>query len=209
MVAVEIDPECCRRLEALPAAPGRLQVVHGDILASHGLLPWQRAPLRLVGNLPYYLSSPILRWTLAQGGERVADAHYMLQREVAERLAAGPGSRRYGLLSVLARAAAEVEILRRLAPGAFRPPPEVESAFVRLRPRADARPLQGAELRPIEVAFAHRRKTLARALRYGGWHAHQIAQACSVAGVDPGERAERLDVAAWRRLAAALPEPRT
>lgn len=204
IVAVEVDPECCASLER-SAAGQRLQVIHADVLEADDRIPWDRAPFRIVGNLPYNVSSPILRWTAERRG-RLTDAHYMLQLEVAERLAAVTGTRDYGYLSVLVQARFRVEILLRLSPGAFRPPPRVDSAFVRLLPR----PPRGAAADPeswlpvAAAAFGHRRKTLVNALALGGWDKEGAIAACAAVGVDPQSRAERLTPADFARLAAAL-----
>ncbi len=204
VVAVEIDPECAALLEDLGAR--NLTVVNADILA-HPTLPWVTGSLRLVGNLPYNVSSPILRLT-AHNHDRVIDAHYMLQEDVAERVAAPPGSRDYGLLSVLLQWHYECRVVQRLSPGAFRPPPRVRSAFVRLvrRDPVGGGPIDAHQRRVLESAFAHRRKTLSRALRYGGWDPAAIAEGLCLAQVEPRTRAEQLSPERFARLAAALPE---
>lgn len=119
---------------------------------------------RVVGNLPYYIGSPLLRRVLALHAGAV-DAHLMLQEEVAERVASPPGSKKYGILSVLAQLVAEVSIPLRLGPQFFVPPPEVHSAVLRLRFR---RPAVSVDLSAftvfLERAFSHRRKTLANNL---------------------------------------------
>lgn len=204
VVAVEVDPECCARLQELERNE-RLEIIHGDILDSDSRIPWDRAPLRAVGNLPYNVSGPILRWT-AERRAMLQDAHYMLQLEVAERIAATPGGRRYGYLSVLLQACFSVRLLVRLSPGAFRPTPRVDSAFVRLAPLADESQTSSADswLPVAEAAFAHRRKTLANALALGGWDRRHVEAACGRAGIDPRDRAERLTAADFARLAAEL-----
>lgn len=203
ILAVEIDPACCERLEPLVAeSEGRLRVENLDVLEADDRIPWEEGPFRLVGNLPYNVSSPVLRWTVERF-DQVVDAHYMLQREVAERVATDPGGRTYGYLSVMVQAGFEVDLLERLSPGAFRPQPKVESAFVRLRPRDEA-PGDRGWLAVARAAFAHRRKKLSNALALGGWSSDQIASACAASGVDPDDRAERLAPEDYRRLAAAL-----
>lgn len=208
VVAVEVDAACCELLAALPAGADRLRVIHADILDADEQIPWEAGPFRAVGNLPYYVSSPILRWTARQG-ERLVDAHYTVQLEVAERVVAPAGSRAYGLLSVLVQSAFEAHLLRRLPPGAFRPPPRVESAFLRLQPRsaADRPPDPAGWIFVAEAAFAHRRKKLANALALAGFAAERVAGACRKAGVDPGARAERLSPEDFARLGAALGSP--
>ena len=132
----------------------------------------------------------------------------MLQREVAERLAAPPGSRVYGMLSVLAQAACDVELALRVPPGAFRPPPKVESAVVRLRPRSEPRVPVALERRfrqVVRAAFAQRRKTLANALAAGLSVPSDVAREAATAdGVDPGRRAETLGIEEFVSLAGRL-----
>lgn len=204
VVAVEVDPECCVRLGGLVGV-GELEVIGADVLAADDAIPWERGPFRVVGNLPYNVSSPILRWTVAHR-ESVRDAHYMLQAEVAERVEAGPGSRTYGLLSVLVQAAYEPRILQRLPPGAFRPPPRVDSAFLRLVPRdCAALPADLARWIPAaEAAFTHRRKTIRNALRLGGFPTEAVDSALDRVGIDPRARAEQLDVETFASLGREL-----
>jgi len=228
VVAVEIDPDCCRRLDELrgrleelpgrledgprddrtPHGPSRgLQVIQGDILeVSVGDLPVE-APARLIGNLPYHLSSPILRWTARQR-RHVVDAHYMLSADVARRALASPDDPERSLLSVRLQWHFDGTLLKTLGPGAFRPPPEVDSAFVRLRPRAaPACQASEAHLRAVlSAAFAHRRKTLSRSLRLADWESGVVDEALAAAGIPPRARAQELDLDRFAALAAALPE---
>lgn len=204
LVAVEVDPDCCERLRPLVEA-GALELVESDVLEADESIPWERGPFRVVGNLPYNVSSPILRWTVERRS-RLLDAHYMLQAEVADRVAAPPGSRTYGLLSVLVQAAFEPRVLQRLSPGAFRPAPRVDSAFVCLEPvsggghAADLPLWIGA----AEAAFTHRRKTVQNALRLAGYETERVRVALERVGVDPASRAERLDVSTFARLGREL-----
>jgi len=165
--------------------------------------------LRVAGNLPYNVASPIL-FELADlyaRGLPIADATVMLQREVATRLAAAPGTGEYGVLSVLMQHVAGVEVLLKLPAGAFRPAPKVLSALVRLRfhrpdpPVADPIVLAGV----VQAVFTRRRKTLANALRaYEPAARGSIARVLSAAALDGGRRPETLTVAEFARLADAL-----
>jgi 16S rRNA (adenine1518-N6/adenine1519-N6)-dimethyltransferase len=132
----------------------------------------------------------------------------MLQREVAERLAAPPGGKVYGALSVLTQAVCDVELALRVPPGAFRPPPQVDSAVVRMVPRRQARVPPELEARFREVvraAFASRRKTLANALSGRlGLSLKKVREAAELSGVDPGRRAETLTIEEFRSLTARL-----
>jgi 16S rRNA (adenine1518-N6/adenine1519-N6)-dimethyltransferase len=164
VVAVEIDAGLARRLRE--AAPPNVDVRLGDALAMdlRSLVP---PGSRLVGNLPYFVSSPLLRRILDLH-DHVHDAHVMLQEEVARRTASPPGGRSHGILSVLYALWADTDLPLRFPPGAFRPPPRVHSALLRARfrarPRAEIDDLPAFE-RFLQTAFAHRRQTLEKNLR--------------------------------------------
>jgi 16S rRNA (adenine1518-N6/adenine1519-N6)-dimethyltransferase len=161
----------------------------------------------VVGNLPYSVSKPILERLLAAHAS-LDVAVLMLQREVAERLAAQPGGRAYGALTVFWQCWAEVTPLLVVPPGAFRPPPAVESAVVRATFRAASRvPLDddAAFARLVRAAFGQRRKTLANALRGGGLgSAARIGEALDRAAIDGARRAETLTLEEFARLADGL-----
>ncbi len=146
----------------------RSTVIHSDVLqVDFTALAGDGRPLRLVGNLPYNLSSPILFHALDHAAA-IRDMHFMLQKEVVDRMAAGPGSKVYGRLSVMLQAYCHGEPLFDVPPGAFRPPPKVDSAVVRLVPRAPAhdrhRRSAATFARVVRAAFGQRRKTLRNAL---------------------------------------------
>jgi 16S rRNA (adenine1518-N6/adenine1519-N6)-dimethyltransferase len=168
--------------------------------------PGSTPRLAVTGNLPYHLSSPIL-FSLLDAAPSVRRAVFLLQREVAERLAAGPGTRDFGLLSVLLQRHAEVEVARRVPAGAFWPPPKVESAVLcaRFHPPAEAVLDEGRFRRLVKAGFGQRRKTLRNALEA----AHvappeELAAALEAAGIDPGRRGETLSVREWAALERAL-----
>ena len=161
----------------------------------------------VVGNLPYSVSKPIVTALHAARGSIDVMA-LMLQREVAERLAAPPGGKVYGALSVLTQAGCEVELALRVPPGAFRPPPQVDSAVVRLTPRVESRvpaAMEGRFREVVRAAFGRRRKTLPNALSEGLrvplTHARE---ATARAGVDPARRAETLTIEEFVALTARL-----
>uniref|UniRef100_UPI0026144F23 ribosomal RNA small subunit methyltransferase A n=1 Tax=uncultured Cardiobacterium sp. TaxID=417619 RepID=UPI0026144F23 len=156
--------------------------------------------LRLVGNLPYNLSSPILFHCLAQR-QHIHDMHYMLQKEVVDRITAAPGSKTWGRLSLMAQLWCETTALFDIPPDAFDPPPKVDSAVVRLVPRA-APAWQIDDLatfdETVRLAFAQRRKMLRKTF------AHWLtADDLAALAIDPTARAETLDGAAFARLANA------
>jgi 16S rRNA (adenine1518-N6/adenine1519-N6)-dimethyltransferase len=192
---VEIDRDLAAAL-ATRFPPERLRIHQADALAFDfsALGP----DLRVVGNLPYNISSPLL-FQLAGIAGCLRDCHFMLQREVVDRIAAAPGGRVYGRLSVMLQYRFHVERLLGVPAGAFRPAPKVESAFLRLVPH---RPLPStardervfAEV--VARSFGQRRKTLRNALR------EMIgADELAALGVDPGRRAETLPVEAFVRIA--------
>jgi 16S rRNA (adenine1518-N6/adenine1519-N6)-dimethyltransferase len=153
--------------------------------------------LRVVGNLPYNISSPIL-FHLAEFAEHILDMHFMLQKEVVDRMAAAPGTPDYGRLSAMLQARFRVAKLFTVPPGAFNPPPKVDSAIVRLAPLpADVVPYKDAQ-RYAEIvarAFGQRRKTLRNTLK-GLVEAHVM----EALGIDPQRRGETLSVAEFARL---------
>jgi len=200
LAAVEIDSELAAGLRRV--APPNVEVLTADALALD-LRPLLSDGTRLVGNLPYYVSSPLLRRFL-DWRTRLRDAHVMLQEEVAERVAAGPGSRDYGILSILYALWADVEIVVRLPPEAFRPPPKVRSAVVRARfraePRAPVTDLKGFE-RLLRQSFAHRRRTLENNLRDSYPNLKEYLRFLDIEGT---RRAETLSVVEFARLYTAL-----
>jgi 16S rRNA (adenine1518-N6/adenine1519-N6)-dimethyltransferase len=206
LVAVEVDRDLAADLER--TAPRNVQVVTGDFLAVdvRALFPAESGPIRVVGNLPYNISTPILSRlvALSDAGRFVSDATVMLQREVADRLAAGPGSRDYGVLSVLVQLHAEISRALVLPPGAFRPPPQVTSAVVRLVFREPA--VRPADPRLFEqmvrALFMQRRKTLANALKpFADTQSRSAAEAVAKAGLDPRRRPETLGLPELSELA--------
>jgi 16S rRNA (adenine1518-N6/adenine1519-N6)-dimethyltransferase len=209
VVAVEIDRDLAALLPA--RVPATVRVVEGDFLDVdlQELLRAEPHPVRVIGNLPYNVSSPILFKLLhaADEGRRFRDATLMLQKEVADRLIARPGTSDYGSLAIQVALLADVERLLTLPPGAFRPPPKVTSAVVRLtfRPRlADVGDPAVFE-RIVRGAFLQRRKTLLNALRPVADAMGQSApELIERAGVDPGKRPEALTVLEMARLSRAV-----
>ena len=200
---VEIDADVVPALAARCAGRGELRVHRADALEfDFRALRGTGAPLRLVGNLPYNVSTPLLFHFIAQI-DAVADMHFMLQREVVARMAAAPGSGDYGRLTVMLAPHVAVERLFDIGTGAFKPPPRVVSTFFRLHPHAQPpfdRGSHAAFARVVAAAFSHRRKTLRNALD-GVLGAAEI----EAAGVDPGARAETLTPAQFGDLARRLP----
>ncbi len=208
VIAVENDRELVPVLQAQLAGQPAAQVLQANALTLDlGALAGGGA-LKVVGNLPYNIASPLLFRLLDQRA-CVTSATLMLQRELAERLAAGPGSRTYGAPSVICQRLAEVRRCFLVGRGAFHPQPRVESMVIQLRPRpAAAGPAvaEGHFRQVVHHAFGHRRQTLRRSLgrAYG---AAQAALALQQAQLDPGLRPEQLDLEQFEILARHLPPP--
>lgn len=205
LVAVELDPLLARQLRA--RAPAHVEVVEADALTVD-LAALAPQGTRLVGNLPYYVSSPLLRRFLELRG-RLRDMHVMLQEEVARRVASPPGSKEYGILSVLYALWTDAEVAARFPPGAFRPPPKVSSALLRAgfrpSPRADVPDPAGFE-RFLQTAFARRRRTLENNLQDSY---PKLKEYFKFLNLEGSRRAETLSVvefaALWRALKGAMP----
>lgn len=202
LTVIEFDRDLIFPLTEAARAHGTLEVIHRDVLTvDFSALAHNGGPIRLVGNLPYNLSTPILFHALEHAAA-IRDMHFMLQKEVVDRMAAEPGSKVYGRLSVMLQAYCQVTPLFTVPPGAFRPPPKVDSAVVRLVPRDPA----SIEVRDpakfeavVRDAFGQRRKTLRNALSQ-----QCDAAAIEAAGVRPDARAEQIAVADFVRLANSL-----
>jgi 16S rRNA (adenine1518-N6/adenine1519-N6)-dimethyltransferase len=205
VVAVERDERAVAALrEIAEHYPGHLDIVAGDALTFDPRPHIERGPMRIVANLPYNIATPLLvSWISAEPWPPWYDAAIlMFQREVAERIAAAPGSKSYGRLSVLVQWRCEARILFDVHPSAFVPPPKVTSSLVRLMPRQDPLPCDRAVLENVtQAAFGQRRKMLRQSLRSLGADAFALL---SAAGLNPTARAEDIPVAGFVALARAL-----
>lgn len=195
LIAVEIDRALAAQLRQRFAHRNTVSIVEADVLDVN-LGELASGPFRLVGNVPYYITTPILFHALER--PRPERAVYLVQREVADRIVASPGSKEYGALSVNVQSVAVPRILFRVAPGSFQPPPKVESAVVRIDPRPD--PVLRSEEetdfgRFVQDVFGMRRKQLQRILRTL-WSAssEDIDAALRSAGIEPSARPETLSV---------------
>ena len=204
LIAIELDRNLASHLRSeFPT----VEVIEADILGVDlDALRTSAEKLHVVGNLPYYITSPILLH-LFQHSDSIANAVLMMQREVADRVAASPGSRDYGLLSATAQLYASIEHILTLPPTAFMPPPEVHSSVVRLtmRPRfAELGVAPEIFLPFLRQGFAQKRKTLGKNLRAAGFDTIRIAEALTKADIPPAARAEELSLehmaALWRGL---------
>ena len=217
LVALEVDPTLAARLRERFQGAAHVEIleadaIHHDYAGLPGLRPDPAGRVLVVGNLPYSVGTAILTALLTAGPSiaRVApmEMALMLQREVAERVAAAPGSRTYGSLSVLSQLAAEVRVAFSVPPGAFRPPPQVDSAVIHLR-ALPAPPVAvgdaGRFRTGVRAAFSQRRKTLANALASGlRLPVGRLKDVLAATGIDPARRAETLSLAEFARLAEKL-----
>ena len=207
VTAIEIDHDLVSR--AQKHLPHNANVVRGDALSQdyRALMP---RGSRLVGNLPYAISSPLLRRILDHR-DHFADAHLMLQKEVAERVASPPGSRAYGILSVFFALWSDVTIVQRLRPGDFAPPPKVDSAVIHCRfltkPRYEIKDVNALE-NLVRLSFTQRRRTIENNLRL---RYPDLKHYFKSVGISEVRRAETLTAAEFVRLAEVLPtaEPPT
>ena len=205
VVAIEVDGALCAHLRETLRARPNFQLIEGDALAfDYALVP---SPFLVVANLPYYVSTPLL-FRLLEQRKRIDRMALMLQEEVAVRLAAAPGGREYGALSIAAQLWCDVRVAFKVSASCFRPKPQVGSAVVALTPLAQPRVAVRDEkvfFKVVRGGFAHRRKALLNSLRDEGFAAAPTAAALEKTGIDPRRRAETLSLAEFAALAATLP----
>lgn len=199
LTVIELDRDLAARLRKRP----ELEVIESDVLqVDFAALAQRRGQkLRIVGNLPYNISTPIL-FHLLREVEQVVDQHFMLQKEVVDRMAAAPGSKDYGRLSVMLQWRYDIESVLDVPPESFDPPPRVDSAVVRMQPLAPAHAVDAALLEElVRVAFSQRRKLLRNTL--GRW----LEERGFDGEFDLQRRAEEVPVAGYLGLVAALMSP--
>lgn len=199
LTAVELDRDLIPLLQRKSAGIGELTLVNKDVLdfdlAQLELAP----PFRLVGNLPYNISTPLM-FHLLKSSALISDMIFMLQKEVAQRIIAGPHNKHYGKLTVMMQYFCASEYLFDVAPACFSPPPKVDSAVIRLRPHATiAQPVVVEELeKVVSAAFNQRRKTISNSLK------NQVDRSTmSELGIDPSARAENLTLNDFIQLTRA------
>lgn len=206
VVAIELDAPLVKALESLRGEHSNLEVVAGDVLALDLEQIIGEERFRVYGNLPYYITSPILH-RLFESADRIESIHIVIQLEVATRLVARPGRRAYGYLSVLTQFYTQPEIAFRIPPGAFRPPPQVASALVAMRLPGERARLgihdESAFLRFVQRCFAQKRKTLANNLRAMA-NAKRVQAALATLKLNPAVRAEELSLDQFASLFAHI-----
>ncbi|MBI4588596.1 MAG: ribosomal RNA small subunit methyltransferase A [Candidatus Rokubacteria bacterium] len=212
LLALEVDEALIAALRSELASRPHVEIRQADARRFEyrtlpALRPSPQGRVVVIGNLPYSASKAILE-QLVEARTAVSEMVLTLQKEVAERVAAEPGSKRYGALSVLTQLYCDVRVVMTIPPGAFRPPPEVDSAVLHLRvlpaprvPVANEREFR----RVVKAAFSQRRKNLANALAGGlGCGLATARQRVAAAGIDPRRRAETLFLNEFSRLSAPL-----
>ena len=197
LTAIELDRDLVPRLQQDSRAIGNLEVINADILEFRLESLGANGKLRIVGNLPYNISTPLL-FHLLESVAIIEDMHFMLQKEVAQRIVAAPGDPHYGRLSVMLQYRCTCQYLFEVLPGSFRPAPKVDSAVIRLLP-LDAPAQDVGDYATfsniVQTAFGQRRKTIANSLK--ALIPRQVIVACDI---DPGLRAENLTPDDFARL---------
>ena len=209
LIAIEADPRLAANLqEAVRAQPGEwpgVEVVSGDVLELD-LAKLAGGRFRVYGNLPYYITSPILH-QLFNSADQISSIHVVMQLEVAERVVAAPGCREYGYLSAACQFYTRPKLALRNPPGAFHPPPKVKSALVQMALPGEGASLGVADeakfLKFIQLCFSHKRKTLRNNLLTiaSDQRIHEILASC---GLRPDARAEQLSLTHFAALFAAI-----
>ncbi len=204
VIAIEVDPDLYRHLQATLADRPALDLRLGDALA----FPFKTLPTGtvVVANLPYYLSTPLL-FALLEARECLSRLVVMVQTEVARRIVAAPGHADYGVLSVLLQCWTSPTLAFRVSPTCVRPRPDVGSSVLAVRIRSEpAAPISDTQhfTRVVRAAFAHRRKTVTNSLRDEGFAQEAVQAALPQAGVAPGRRAETLSILEFAALAETL-----
>ena len=206
LLAIELDPKLLPTLRKQTAALPNVRVVEGDILALDLAQLTAHERFSVYGNLPYYITSPIVH-RLLEHADLLDAALLVVQLEVAARIAARPGSRDYGYLSAFTQFYADAEILLRIPPGAFQPPPKVDSALLVLRPPGQRRVLgiedEAGFIGFLKVCFAHKRKTLRNNLRalVTSEQAASVLRKCAIA---ESARAEEIGLRQFAHIFAAI-----
>ena len=201
LTAIELDRDLVPILEQRAPAFGQLEVINADILEFELSSIANTRKFRLVGNLPYNISTPLM-FHLLESADLIEDMHFMVQKEVAQRIVAVPGDSSYGRLSVMLQCRCLCQYLFDVAPTCFRPPPKVDSAVIRLLPLERPKYAIGdaaSFARIVQTAFSQRRKTISNSLK-----SLLDRETITDCGIDPGLRAENLEIADFAKLSRAL-----
>jgi 16S rRNA (adenine1518-N6/adenine1519-N6)-dimethyltransferase len=200
LIAIELDRDLVPVLQRESERYGKLEVINADILEFELASLGEDRKFRLIGNLPYNISTPLM-FHMLKSISRIEDMHFMVQKEVALRMVAGPGNNHYGRLSVMLQYRCDCQHLFDVGPESFSPPPKVDSAVVRMTPLAEPAHDIGDEkifLAIVQAAFGQRRKTISNSLR------SQVSrETISACGIDPSLRAENLTIGDFAKLSRA------
>jgi 16S rRNA (adenine1518-N6/adenine1519-N6)-dimethyltransferase len=211
VIAVEIDKKLVEILQEKVAACPHVEIIRKDIMEVdfNDLVERGGQPLKVVANLPYQISTPLL-FRFIESSSLFTSLTLMLQKEVAERMAATPGGKDYGPLSIFTQIVSDFSIQFLIKPSAFFPPPKVDSALIHVvwkkRPWAEVEDIEWFR-RVVKGSFGYRRKTLMNALRYSGLSLpEEGVERMKRIGIDPQRRPETLTIQEYVRLADALKE---
>ena len=202
LIAIELDRDLIPVLRRESARYGDLEVINADILEFDLASLDSAKKYRLIGNLPYNISTPLM-FHLLETVRLIEDMHFMVQKEVALRIVASPGDTNYGRLSVMLQCRCQCQYLFDVAPGSFTPPPRVDSAVIRMTPLAAPEHDFGDEkmfAAIVQTAFSQRRKTISNSLK--PLLSRETIIACDI---DPGLRAENLGIGDFAKLSRAIP----
>jgi len=210
VIALEPDPDMIRVLKAELGEVDNLEIEHVDAM-KYDLRMVHRMlgePIIVCGNLPYHLASQLM-FRVIDAREVVKFAVFMIQKEMADRILAKPGTKEYGALGVMVRTYCDVSTVIKVGAGAFVPVPKIDSTVIKMTPLPGAQPRVPIENHPhyskvVHTAFGQRRKTLRNALK-AAWPDEQIDAALAATKIDGVRRGETLDITEFGRLAAALP----
>ena len=200
LTAIELDRDLVPILQRAAEPIGELEIINADILEFELETLTATGKFRVVGNLPYNISTPLMFHLLDSVG-RIEDMHFMVQKEVAQRIVASPGDAHYARLSIMLQNLCQCEYLFEVAPGCFTPPPRVDSAVIRMIPlNAPAYDVgdQATFSNIVQLAFGQRRKTIANSLK-----SQFTRDAIIACDIDPGLRAENLSIGDFARLSRA------
>jgi 16S rRNA (adenine1518-N6/adenine1519-N6)-dimethyltransferase len=210
VIALERDPDMIRVLRSELGGVDNLEIEDCDALRYDLTMAarWRGDPIAVCGNLPYHIAAPLL-FRVVEARAVVSRAVVMIQREMADRIVASPGTKAYGALGVMIRTYADVTMVAKVSAGSFMPAPQVDSAVVKLVPLPGGAPrapiADGAHYsRVVHAAFGQRRKTLRNALR-AVWTDAEVDAALAASAIDGVRRGETLDIAELAQLAAGLP----
>ncbi len=211
LIALERDPDMIGLLRVELAGSENVEVVECDALKYdlRTVVRWHGGdPIAICGNLPYHIAAPLL-FKIVEARQDLTRAVVMIQKEMADRIVAGPGTKEYGAIGVMLRTYVDVATVAKVGAGSFVPPPKIDSTVIRMTPLANAAPRvpianDAHYSKVVHAAFGQRRKTLRNALRAAFPDEH-VDAALTSTGVEGGRRGETLDIPEFAALAAVIP----